>query len=167
MDISQNPFAILTVIAAPALLTNTTALLALSTSNRFLRASDRMRSLSGQLENQELPEHLRQMLLRQVDRVEKQGILLLNALRAIYLSLGCFSSATIVSIVGSIVAVSGVHWALLVTVVIGFAAGSVGVSGILYGAVSLLHATQISLTNIAEEATMLRERHSAARNSPL
>jgi hypothetical protein len=167
MDISQNPFAILTVIAAPALLTNTSALLALSTSNRFLRASDRMRSLGGQLEDKDLPDRLREMLVRQVDRVERQGVLLLNALRAIYLALGCFSSATIISIVGSVVAVSGVRWALLVTVAFGFAAGAVGVSGILYGAVSLLNATRISLTNIAEEAAMLRERHKSAKNSPL
>ena len=40
---SSNPFAILTLIAAPAVLTNAASLLALGTSNRFARNIDRSR----------------------------------------------------------------------------------------------------------------------------
>ena len=46
-DLAQNPFALLSLIAAPAVLTNAASVLALSTSNRFLRASERMRALSA------------------------------------------------------------------------------------------------------------------------
>jgi hypothetical protein len=45
-DLSSNPFALLSLIGAPAVLTNAASVLALSTSNRFLRASERMRALS-------------------------------------------------------------------------------------------------------------------------
>ena len=43
VSLAQNPFALLSLIAAPAVLTNAASVLALSTSNRFLRASERMR----------------------------------------------------------------------------------------------------------------------------
>ena len=41
----QSPFAALTFIAAPALLTNASSVLALSTINRMLRTRDRMHEL--------------------------------------------------------------------------------------------------------------------------
>ena len=167
MDLATNPFAVLTVVAAPALLTNSTAVLALSTSNRFLRASDRMRSLSSQLENPALPRHLRELLVRQVTRVERQGVLLLNALRAIYLALGCFAGATMISIVGAVFASVAVGLGVRATIALGFAAGLVGVGSLIFGAANLLHATRISLMNISEEAAMIRERHAAVKNSPL
>jgi hypothetical protein len=42
---SANPFVILTLIVAPAILTNAAALMIMSTSNRFARAVDRGRDL--------------------------------------------------------------------------------------------------------------------------
>jgi len=48
--VESNPFAILTFIAAPALLTNASSLLALGTSNRFARNVDRARALLAMLE---------------------------------------------------------------------------------------------------------------------
>jgi hypothetical protein len=43
--LTNNPFAVLTFIAAPALLTNATSVLAMSTINRMLRTRDRMHEL--------------------------------------------------------------------------------------------------------------------------
>ena len=51
-----NPFAALSFIAAPAILTNASTVLALSTSNRFMRASDRMRVLADRLDRGGEPE---------------------------------------------------------------------------------------------------------------
>ena len=48
---ATNPFAALTFIAAPALLTNTSSLLLLGTSNRLARAVDRVRALTAHLEH--------------------------------------------------------------------------------------------------------------------
>ena len=50
MDPQVNPFAVLSFIVAPAVLTNASSVLALSTSNRLARAVDRARELSKQLE---------------------------------------------------------------------------------------------------------------------
>jgi hypothetical protein len=167
MDLASNPFAVLTVVAAPALLTNSTSVLALSTSNRFLRASDRMRSLATQLEEQSHPGHIRDLLIRQVSRVERQGILLLNALRAIYVAMACFAGSTIISIVGAVRASSPYLVEVEFIITLGFMVGFVGVVSLIYGAYGLFQATRLSMHNITEEAAMLRERHPAAKNSPL
>ncbi len=45
--VTQNPFAVLSLIAAPAVLTNATSVLALSTSKPFLRAGERLRVVTG------------------------------------------------------------------------------------------------------------------------
>jgi len=50
MDPQVNPFAVLSLIVAPAVLTNASSVLAMSTSNRLARAVDRARELSKQLE---------------------------------------------------------------------------------------------------------------------
>ncbi len=46
-----NPFAALTFIAAPALLTNASSLLLLGTTNRLARAVDRVRAVVAQLDH--------------------------------------------------------------------------------------------------------------------
>ena len=45
-----NPFAVLSLIVAPAILTNASSVLIMSTSNRLARGADRARELSKQLE---------------------------------------------------------------------------------------------------------------------
>ena len=48
--LAANPFAVLTFIVAPAILTNASSVMALGTSNRFARAIDRARSLATALQ---------------------------------------------------------------------------------------------------------------------
>jgi len=98
---AQSPFAVLTFIAAPALLTNATSVLALSTINRMLRTRDRMSDLLSKSEAAAASPAESERLVRQVDRVEKQAMLLLQALRWIYVALGAFVSATLVTLLGA------------------------------------------------------------------
>src|SRR5689334_3447911 len=72
-SLTQSPFAVLTFIAAPALLTNSSSVLALSTINRMLRTRDRMTELFVQSEKGTLPESEKEWLMQQVDRVERRG----------------------------------------------------------------------------------------------
>ena len=94
VPISENPFAVLTLVAAPALLTNATSVLALSTINRILRSGDRMRALAGQLESGGNSREKHAFLLAQVERVERQSVLLLRALHAVYVALGLLMGFT-------------------------------------------------------------------------
>jgi Protein of unknown function (DUF2721) len=156
--LTQNPFAVLSLVAAPALLTNATSVLALSTINRILRSGDRMRALSTQLEAKENPEYKRVFLLAQVNRVEKQALMLLRALHSIYVALGCFASASLISIVGAGLAQSPFTVLSRVMVALGLAAGFIGAGGLVWGSTNLLHATRLSLQNISEEAALIRKR---------
>lgn len=164
-SLSQNPFALLTLIVAPAILTNASSVLALSTSNRFLRSSERMRELSATLEKECSSDGLRALLIRQVTRVEKQAVLLLSALRGIYVSLGAFSCASLVSVVGAGLAGTGFLW--LVHFFVGFAllVGFTGAGGLVWGCVHLFRATQFSMVNMSEEAEFIREREDGRARS--
>src|SRR5437667_8496989 len=98
---TQNPFSVLTFIVAPALLTNASSVLALSTINRMLRTRDRMKELFDKSEAGGQSEVEGMRLITQVDRVEKQAVLLLQALRSVYVALGAFVSATLVTLLGA------------------------------------------------------------------
>jgi hypothetical protein len=102
MDPQANPFAVLSLIVAPAILTNASSVLAMSTSNRLARAVDRARELSKQLEEAGAlasPEAVRR--LRELSATEQRSLMLLAALRSFYVALGSFASATLVSLLGA------------------------------------------------------------------
>src|SRR5476651_1988875 len=80
--LSNNPFAVLTFIAAPALLTNASCVLALSTINRLLRTRESMHQLLEESERTERPQ--RANFIAHVNRVERQATVLLMALHFIY-----------------------------------------------------------------------------------
>ena len=71
--LTQSPFAVLTFIVAPALLTNSSSVLALSTINRMLRTRERMTQLLAKSEEAGQSEAETMRLLEQVNRVEKQA----------------------------------------------------------------------------------------------
>ena len=157
-SLTQSPFAVLTFIAAPALLTNSSSVLALSTINRMLRTRDRMKELFVQSEKGVLPESEREWLLRQVDRVEKQGVLLLSGLRAIYVALGAFAGATLVTLLGAaLFSLQKAFW-FHVLAGLGLVLGFAGVGGLIFGTANLFRATQLSVTSIRQEAGLIRVR---------
>ena len=86
--LETNPFGILMFIVAPAILTNASSAMALSTSNRFARALDHARALSSQVEGRENdpdPDIARE--IRQLWFAERRVLLLVLALTAFYLLL--------------------------------------------------------------------------------
>lgn len=153
----QNPFALLTLIVAPAVLTNAMSVLALSTSNRFLRAGERLRTLDHEIQATSDPEEKRWRLVH-VGRIEKQAVLLLSALRGAYVALGAFISATLISVLGAGLASRQWHPADEIMVVLAFAAGTTGAASIVFACVKLFRATRLSMMNIAEEAAVIRTR---------
>lgn len=154
--LTQNPFAVLTFIAAPALLTNASCLLALSTINRLLRTRDSMRELLKESENTTHPP--RPNFIEHVNRVEQQATLLLGALRWVYTALGSFAAATLVTLLGAVTGEIGNETIMRAVTVAGILLGVVGVAGLIGGCLNLLHATQLSLLNIRGEAAFIRAR---------
>src|SRR4051812_37019255 len=103
MPVDPNAFTNLSLIAAPAVLTNASSVLVLSTSNRLARAVDRARALSSELGARPRDTGpLASLRLVQLGRTERRAILLLKSLRLFYLALGSFVGATLTSLLGAI-----------------------------------------------------------------
>src|SRR5262249_26374618 len=84
--------------------------------------------------------------------------LLLRALHSIYVALGAFASATLVTLLGAGAApLLGELW-LHAMAWLGVTLGTVGVGGLVLGCANLFHATRLSLINIREDASLVRER---------
>ncbi|HZL13322.1 MAG TPA: DUF2721 domain-containing protein [Verrucomicrobiae bacterium] len=154
--LTENPFAILTFIAAPAILTNATSVLAMSTINRMLRTRERMHELFRESENAANVGN--QKFIGQVNRVEEQALLLLRALHWIYVALGAFAAASLVTLLGGVAGQLGNEIFMRLVIGLGLLLGLAGVAGLIGGCVHLFQATQLSLMNIREEADMIRAR---------
>lgn len=156
--LTESPFGALTFIVAPALLTNASSVLAMSTTTRMLRTRDRMQELFAKSEAGGQSEEEAARLIRQVNRVEKQAILLLRALRSIYVALGAFAAATLVTLLGaSLTILHSSSWNQ-VSALTGIVLGTLGVGGLVFGSMNLLAATRLSLYNLREEAGLIRDR---------
>jgi len=161
LELASNPFALLSLIGAPAILTNAASLLALSTSNRFLRAGERLRAMVEKVEKATTVED-KKMWIVHMDRIERQAMLLLVGLRYIYAALGSFVLTSLVSIFGAALASHQAHpWDNLM-MVMALIIGMIGAGAIVMGCISLFRATRLSLINIREEAAHVRKRERAA-----
>jgi hypothetical protein len=161
---NSNPFAVLSLMVAPAILTNASSLLIMSTSNRLARAVDRARELSKQLEGtSEFTGPEAQRRLRELGTAEQRALLLLRVLRSFYTSLGAFASAALISLLGAVLAAMPLQQAVLVLEVAGVTAGLIAVSAMVYGSFLLLHETRIAVGVITERVANLRDRVSQGR----
>lgn len=159
MDPQLNPFAVLSLIVAPAILTNASTVLVMSTSNRLARAGDRARELSKQLEEAGAfasPEAGRR--LRELRVVEQRSLLLLVALRSFYVALGSFASATLVALLGAMLAAIDAGVPVLVLEAVGVVAGLVAVSALVYGTGVLVRETRLLVQVLQERAASLHAR---------
>jgi hypothetical protein len=140
-SLSENPFAVLTFIAAPAVLTNATVALASSAASRMLPTRRRMTHLVEKLEQGNLTQQSRAHLIEHANRVKTQAELLLRALYSIYLALGAFAIATLVTLLGAVLA--AYRESLWFNALTGLAIllGVAGVGGLVLGSVRLFQAT--------------------------
>ncbi len=162
MDLSASPFAALSLIVAPAMLTNASSLLAMSTSNRLARAVDRARDLSRQLEEAtEFTSAEAARRLAELTAAETRALLLLRALRNFYLALGAFASATLISLLGAISIPIGTAFISWIFEIVAGIAGVVAVGSLVTGSVLLLRETSIAVRVLSERAQCVRDRASA------
>ena len=95
-----------------------------------------------------------------------RGLMLLGALHWIYVALGAFVAATLVTLLGALAGELGNEFFTRVVVGAGLLLGFAGVGGLIGGCVNLFHATQLSMINIHEEAATIRARQEQLKNSP-
>jgi hypothetical protein len=146
--IGADPFSILTVVVAPAVLTNASSVLALGTNNRLARVADRTHVMAAQLagaKDQKVPA-------AELATLQTRAQLLLRALRCFYLGLGLFASSALISIAGSIVVYYGWPSAFVIAAGIGVVCGASAVIALVCGCVLMIRETQLAVKGLAYEA---------------
>lgn len=159
----SNPFAVLSLIVAPAILTNASSVLIMSTSNRLARGVDRARELSKQLEEtKDYSGAEPQRRLRELAAAEQRTLLLLRALRSFYTGLGAFACAAFVSLLGAVFGAATERFQLDAFVftleVFGVLAGLIAVGSLVFGSFLLLQETRIAVRVITDRAECVRDR---------
>jgi hypothetical protein len=157
--VPDNPFAVLTLIAAPAILTNASSVLALGTSNRFARAVDRQRQLSAMLENAgEMDADTLDVRRRQLHITERRAILLIAALTRFYTSLGAFAASALVSLIGAVTVPIGYRIIEIIVTTLALVAGVAGVAGLVFGCVLLVRETRLTVQSLRDESMLSLRR---------
>jgi hypothetical protein len=158
-----NPFAALSLIVAPAVLTNASSILVLSTSNRLARAVDRARALAKQLEAPDgIPDRFTPLRLKEMASSEQRALMLLSALRLFYASLGAFAGAALTSLLGAGLSAAPQRSLFTTLELVAVGAGFIGVLGLILGCLLLVRETRLAVLVVSEEASLLRE-HFASR----
>jgi hypothetical protein len=149
--VTDNPFAVLTAVVAPAILTNACSVLALNTSNRVARVVDRSRVVAGELASTPKGTVPHDNRLAQIARLQRRAHLLVQALRFIYAALGGFAASALISIVGAIVAYYEVSAFLKVAAaVVALCAGFGAAAGLVSGCVLIVAETRLALRSVDE-----------------
>jgi hypothetical protein len=151
---TDNPFAALTIVVAPALLTNASTVLCLGTGNRLARVMDRTRVVSDQLARLGPNGEYRLMYLDQLKGLEVRWKLVLRALRFFYMSLGSFAAAALISLLGSIFPVFALHAGFTVVALLGLLSGTIGVVGLVVGSTMMVQETRLAVQSLEEEARL-------------
>lgn len=96
-----SPWVALTLIAAPALMTNATSLMVMSTANRLGRTVDRVRALAREAEaagSTAEGSHL----LASLALAQRRAAITMRALTALYIAVAAFAAGTLAAFIGAI-----------------------------------------------------------------
>jgi hypothetical protein len=151
MTLAADPFSILTVVVAPAVLTNASSVLALGTNNRLARVADRTHALTAQLAKLEPGSKTYEASEAQLPYLQTRAQLLLRALRCFYLGLGLFASSALISVAGSIAVYYGGRSAFQIAAAIGVVCGALAVTALACGSVLMIRETQLAVKGLAYE----------------
>jgi hypothetical protein len=155
----DNPFAVLSFLAAPAILTNASTLLALSTSNRLARASDRARAASAAIFGSAPGHHTGDFNRLEFQLAAKRAALLVQALGRFYFASGSFAAGTCFALLGAFAGYFVIPVLPLAAQILTAGAAVAGVGALVAGSLTLLAETRLalkSLDNLHAEITRWR-----------
>lgn len=156
--VAATPFAVLTAVVAPAILTNASSVLALGTSNRVARVVDRTRIVAKELAAMEPGSMHYASWTKQLERLQVRARLLVRALRLFYVSLGLFATSALIAVIGSVVSFSGRTDLADLAAGIGLLTGAIAVGGLAWGCALMVNETRLAIRNLAEEASIQNYR---------
>lgn len=150
-DVSNNPFAVLSAVAAPAILTNACSVLALGTSNRIARVVDRTRIVATQRKALAPDSRDHVSLTSQLYHLRIRANFLLKALRLFYTALAMFATTALTAIIGSLVVAYDSIIAFHLASAIGLIVGSAGVCAIVNGCALMARETRLAIFTLTNE----------------
>jgi len=149
--LATNPFVVLSYVGGPAILTNGTSVLLMSTSNRFARAIDRSRVLVARLAKAEGDVTKTSDYLEIFD-VRRRVHLIATALSFLYLAASMFGLATLLSIAGAVLAET-LGGPVVAAVIIGaVGCGVVGFSGFVIAGIVLVVESRLAMRSLVRES---------------
>jgi hypothetical protein len=156
MASSTNLYTVLTLIVAPAVLTNASSVLALNTANRFGRVVDRSRAIAEELKTLAREVPLYAVRLRQLQRLRVRGQLLIRAQSAIYAALGSFVVTALVAVVGAALSAGSVGDVPVIGL-IGLGLGLIATACLFYGCALIVHETRLALVGLRDDVSPFGE----------
>jgi len=159
MSPDANPFAALSLIVAPAIMTNACTVLAMSTSNRLARTADRARELSREIEGTEVvPDDVAARRSRDLGTAEARSLLLLRALRSVYIALSGFATAALASLLGATFIAAGPGAITMSLESVAVLAGAIAVASLIYASVLLVRETRLAVASLQARAAAAQLR---------
>ena len=151
---NENPFAALTTVVAPAILTSASSVLCLGTANRLARIVDRTRVVSAELARV-APNAKSCVVCRcQFEALRTRWTLVLRALKLFYMSIESLAAATLISLFGAVFTTSGLHLPFPFIALFGLVSGTLGVTGLVFGCFIMAQETRLGLQNLEEETRL-------------
>ena len=166
MNLPSNPFAILTFISAPAVLTNASCVLLFGTGNRYGRAIDRVHELAAMIQQgARLERDELQLRIRQLESAEARTLLIVRALTCFYSAVAGFVASTLISLVGALMVSAGIAIGVSFAFGLGLFTGAIGVCAMIAGATMLVRETRLSFRVLLEENQFLTHQVQARIHS--
>jgi hypothetical protein len=161
--VANNPFAVLTAIVAPAILTNACSVLALGTSNRLGRVVDRTRVVASDIAASKPGSEGFLEWTSQLRALEIRTHMLLRALRLFYAALGLFASSALISVAGSMAAYYGQRLLFQLGALLAVVTGGSAVIGLSAGCFTMVNETRLAVKSLGEEARMRIKLHDVSK----
>jgi len=131
----------------------------MSTSNRLARTADRARELSREIEGPEVvADDVAARRSRDLGLAEARSLLLLRALRSVYVALTGFSIAALASLLGATFIASGQTLVTMTLESAAILAGAVAVASLVYASVLLVRETRLAVASLQERAAAAQLR---------
>jgi len=148
--VTDNPFAVLSAVVAPAILTNACSVLALGTGNRVARVVDRTTEVVNELATIAEGTEAYRNRMAQIERLRVRARLLLTALRIMYASLGGFAACALLSVVGAVVSYYDHEALFRISALAALAAGLGAVFGLVVGCGVMVAEVRLALHSVHE-----------------
>lgn len=149
---TDNPFAVLTAIVAPAILTNACTVLSLGTGNRVARVVDRRRQVEDAAAGHGVGTREHRRSTMELARLRERSRLLFGALRLLYAGLGGFASSALIAVIGSALAFYEWRVAFQALAGVGLVVGVLSVGALVWASVKLVTEVRLALESIEDEA---------------